>query len=147
MLIYTSCRCDLGHNSLLHLPCWVMLGGLLLKSHCSGPLTELGPTCFLRTVHFTLTSSVYWACPMGSQHVSLEQVTTDMLAYNGKWHCASGSNERKMLKKWLFFHISSIRCVKSEYARTLFRKELLLPSPCQLVLGDSKRLLKQVNWK
>lgn len=58
MLIYTSCRCDLGHNSLLHLPCWVMLGGFLLKSHCSGPLAELGPTCLPGTVHFTLPSSV-----------------------------------------------------------------------------------------
>lgn len=37
MLISTSCRCDPGHSSLLHLPRWVMLGGLLLKSCHPGP--------------------------------------------------------------------------------------------------------------
>lgn len=99
MLIYTSCRRDPGHNSLLLLPCWVMLGGLLLKSHQPGPPHQAWPHVFTKDVHFILTSPVRCVCPTGSQRVAPEQVTADTLACNWKWHRASESNKRKMLKK------------------------------------------------
>lgn len=67
------------------------------------PLTMRGPTCLPKTVHFILASSVRCVCPVGSQHVAPEPVKTDTLVCNWKWHCALGSNKRKVLKKWLFF--------------------------------------------
>lgn len=79
------------------------------------PFTKLDPTCSPKTVHFIPASSVHCVCPTGSQHVTTEQVTTDMLACNWKWHCASGSSKGKMLKKWLFFPaFPSPRSGKSE---------------------------------
>lgn len=52
MLIYTSCRHDPGHNSLLLLPRWVMLGGLLLKSHHPGPPRHAWPHVFTKDCTF-----------------------------------------------------------------------------------------------
>lgn len=47
-----------------------------------------------------------------------------------------------------FFHISQSVMYKVRVCQnTVSRKELILPSSCQIAQGDSKRLLKQINWK
>lgn len=116
------------------------------------PLATRGPTCLPKTVHFILASSVRCVCPVGSQHVAPEQVTTDTLACNWKWHCASGSNKRKVLKKWLFFR--TFPSGKSECPRPLWslqpveKRDASLPSsalPMPACTGSSKRPLKRIN--
>lgn len=103
MLISTSCRCDPGHSSLLHLPRWVMLGGLLLKSCHPGPPRWAGPHVFTQTTHFILASWVHCICPTGSRRVTQEQaaLTCWPVIRSGTEH--PGATERKCWKSDFFF--------------------------------------------
>lgn len=130
-------------------PCSVPHAGWRLEAFCwslvtQDPVSELGPTCLHRTHIFILAVSARCACPTGSPRVTQEQAAADMLAGNGKWRCTTRSNEKKMLKKCLFFFFSHFPSQELEsqrapehcghsspWWREMFLS-LLLPSPCQL---------------
>lgn len=60
-----------------------------------------------------------------------------------------GATKGKCWKSdFFFFYIShSVMCKVIMCQNTMSRKELLLPSSCQLARGDSKRLLKQITGR
>lgn len=130
MLISTSCRCDPGHSSLLHLPRWVMLGGLLLKSCHPGLPHWAKPHVFTQTTHFILASSVSWICPMGSRRVMQEQATETCWPVIRSGIAPPGATERKCWKSDFFSpHISqSMRWKTPEDCdhSSLWWKEMLL---------------------
>lgn len=146
MLIYTSCRCDLGHNSAsspmladawrpsaavswLRTPCW------------AGPPMFTEDCAFYPRILTVLNPRGHSTSPP-----SRSQLTRWPVMGSGTVH--PGATKGKCWKSDFFFYIShSMMCKVIMCQNTMSRKELLLPSSCQLARGDSKRLLKQINWK